>query len=171
VAPYTDKLPQELAGLDDQLWQRPTEVAAIDVAAHSEAVCILDTDDLALGQLELRVVAKHQEAGVGGPHRAALRVVGCRLQCQEQIGGLDIALPRAALRCPKRQMLLDGLSVDILQRRPRGCGNLPSADAERIEIGVDLVQGERHGMGATTNQKGAIILVECPQVRGDLQGD
>lgn len=49
---HADILPQEAARLVDQLGQRSDKILAVDVGPDTLSVGVLDTDDLALRQVE-----------------------------------------------------------------------------------------------------------------------
>ena len=50
------------------------EVLAVDVAAHTNGVGVLDAHHLALRQWQLGVVAEHQYTRIGRPRLTRLRV-------------------------------------------------------------------------------------------------
>jgi integrase len=103
----TDVPLEERGRLIDELRQRATDVLAIDIATDAEGIGILDTDDLALGELELRVIAEHQQARIRGPGGTVFRVVRGSFKPQQQIDGRTVPSPFTAAFRTEVQVALE----------------------------------------------------------------
>ncbi len=70
-----------------------------------------------MGKLELGIIAEHEQSGVRWSDHIALCIMGSHFQAYQEIDWRNIALPLATVRCPKREMLLNGLHITIIKCR------------------------------------------------------
>lgn len=106
------------------------------------------------------------------PELPACRITRHRLERRQQLRRHPKTLPTPAALRAIREIALHRVNIKVIDSHPlRAKGQLPARQPAAVQVCLNLLDRQRHRVRPPAHVAGAVVLVEPPRVRRNLDGD